>query len=104
MNFHVYIEDALERGLLGYCNATGKKRNAVMRSALAQYLREAGYVGDDMKKNAKSFRRSALPLPQKPFASQKEWQEFLRNFHHDPDFPSVEELRAGLLPPREDIF
>lgn len=83
MNFHVYIEDALQQALAEYCKATGKKRNAVVREALGDYL------------------------VRKPADPRDSLSDFIANYVPDEgalSMPPFESYRDELLPPREDIF
>lgn len=38
MSFHVYLEPDLEVKLASLCKKTGKKRNAIVREALREYV------------------------------------------------------------------
>ncbi len=42
MNFHVYVENELQKDIEAICAATGKKRNTIVREALHEYVQRHG--------------------------------------------------------------
>ncbi len=76
MSFHVYVEPDLERKLEDFCKNSGRKRNAIVREALKEYM-------------ARHTRQN--------------WPEAVFEFKPDAKF-RFESYRDDLLLEREDIF
>ena len=77
MSFHVYVEPELEHQLEALCKRTGKKRNAVVREALREYV----------------TRQSERPWPKAVF-----------QFKPDPNLVRFETTRTDLPVERDSIF
>lgn len=77
MSFHVYLEPELEYKLQSLCKKTGKKRNAIVREAIREYV------------------DSHL---------SSEWPAAVFDFIPDKDLPPFENARNEGLIERDDIF
>lgn len=77
MSFHVYLEPDLQAKVEAYCKKTGRKRNAVVREALRQYVENHLAV---------------------------EWPKEVFQFKPDRNMTRFESLRDDLLPVRDEIF
>ncbi|MGH9548333.1 MAG: hypothetical protein ACRD3W_03120 [Terriglobales bacterium] len=77
MSFHVYIEPELQQKLELFCQRTGRKRNAVMREALRNFLEQS---------------------------TQITWPEAVFSFKPYPELDSFESMRSDFPPERKDIF
>lgn len=77
MSFHVYLEPDLELKLASLCKKTGKKRNAIVREALRDYV--------DQHLNT-------------------DWPKGFFDFAADPNTPAFEDARKEELFERGDIF
>jgi hypothetical protein len=77
VSFHVYVEPELQDKLDALCKKTGRKRNALVREALRDYV----------EKQAVSA-----------------WPPSFFDFKADQSFPRFESLRDDLAPDRDNIF
>jgi hypothetical protein len=77
MSFHVYVEPELQDRLDALCKKTGRKRNALVREALRQYVEKEAAAS---------------------------WPASLFDFKPDPSFVRFESLRDDLPPDRGNIF
>ena len=76
-NMHVYLEDPLIQGLAALSEQTGKKRNALVREAVAEYIHRQ---------------------------QTETWPDALINYVPDKGLEPFERHRRDLLPPREDVL
>ena len=77
MSFHVYVEPDLEQKIEDLCKRTGRKRNAIVREALREYVDKC---------------------------SPQDWPDDVFNFKPNSKLTRFESLRAELLADRDDIF
>lgn len=77
MNFNIYLDDQLGEQLIEATKDTHKSRNALIREAIALWLKH--------NKNTT-------------------WSETINNFEGIEDFPAFESHRDQLPPPKEDPF
>lgn len=75
MNVNIYLEDALHKKLSTVSKKKHMSRNKIIRIAISQWLNQN---------------------------EKEEWPKNFFNFEGVSDFPSVEELRKGLIPPPKD--
>lgn len=77
MSFHVYVEPELERKIDALCKLTGRKRNAIVREALREYLNRQ---------------------------ISNTWPDEVFDFKPNNKLIRFESLRSEFPPEREDIF
>lgn len=77
MSFHVYVEPDLERKIEDLCKKTGRKRNAIVREALKEFVEKH---------------------------STQAWPDAVFNFRPNSKLARFESLRADLPPERDNIF
>jgi hypothetical protein len=77
MSFHVYLEPQLQEQVDALSKKTGRKRNAIVREALREYV-------------AKQVKQ--------------DWPEEVFRFSADPKLTRFESLRQDSLSQRENIF
>lgn len=77
MSFHVYVEPDLERKIEDLCKKTGRKRNAIVREALKEFVEKH---------------------------SSQSWPESVFDFKPSSKLTRFESLRVDFSQEREDIF
>lgn len=77
MSFHVYVEPDLERKIEDLCKKTGRKRNAIVREALKEFVEKH---------------------------SSESWPESVFDFKPSSKLTRFESLRADFLAEREEVF
>lgn len=77
MNISVYLPDSLKSRFDSYVKNKGMTTNGAIRKAVELLLKNE---------------------------SNKNWGDWINQLEPDPDFPSIEDLRMDLKPPKEDLF
>jgi hypothetical protein len=77
MNFNIYIEEQLGIKIEYIANISGKKRNNIIREALAEWVNHH-YPAD--------------------------WPDSVKQFSGEANFPAFESFRNNLVSPKENIF
>ncbi len=77
MSFHVYVEPELERKIEDLCKKTGRKRNAIVREALKEFVEKH---------------------------STQAWPDAVFDFKPNSKLARFESFRGDLLPERDNIF
>ncbi|PCJ23767.1 MAG: hypothetical protein COA94_07960 [Rickettsiales bacterium] len=77
MNINIYIEEPVGRQLSEYSKKFKRKRNSIIREAIKNWLTNH---------------------------STKQWPESILRWDGIEDFPSIKELRSGLIEPNKKLF
>lgn len=77
MNISVYLPDSLKSRFDVFVKKKGMTTNGAIRKAVELLLKSE---------------------------SDKKWGDWINRLEPDPDFPSIEDLRMDLKPPKEDLF